>query len=410
MRELAGGTGPVLGVFGRLDPHKGHREILGVLPRLRERLDVRAIFVGADDQAHAGYREQLAGEIEAAGLDDAVSLPGFRSDAVELIAGCDVLVIPSVTSRGGLGSEGFSLRRSRGDGASARRSSPTTHGGLPEVLGECGLLVPPGDRDALAEALLRVLEDGALSEQLAECGRRRAARAVLALSDDRGDGEPLPRGSRGVIAGVVPAAGHAKRLRGLIDGSKELVPVRGRPVIDGLLERLAPADEIRVVVRPAKRDLIEHLRGHVTLVEGEPRTVAESLALGMAGLAADDLVLTGFPDTLFEAEQVFERLLAALGPHDVALGAFRFAEPSRSDVLELDGATVTRVHVRPQQPASNLVWGCFAARRGALESIERDDEPGQFFDRLARAGRVVAVDFEAELVDIGTPQSLAAAS
>ena len=49
MRELAGGTGPVLGVFGRLDPHKGHREILAVLPRLRERLDARAIFVGADE-------------------------------------------------------------------------------------------------------------------------------------------------------------------------------------------------------------------------------------------------------------------------------------------------------------------------------------------------------------------------
>jgi NDP-sugar pyrophosphorylase family protein len=213
-----------------------------------------------------------------------------------------------------------------------------------------------------------------------------------------------------VICGVVPAAGHAERLRGLIGGSKELVPVRGRPVVDALLERLAPADEIRVVVRPAKHDLIEHLRDRVTLVEGEPRTVAESLALSLAGLAADDLVLGGFPDTLFEAEQVFERLLAALGPYDVALGAFRFAEPARSDVLELDGAAVTRVHVRPQQPASDLVWGCFAARRLALEGIEAYAEPGLLFDQLARAGRVVAVDFQAELVDIGTPESLAAAS
>ena len=76
------------------------------------------------------------------------------------------------------------------------------------------------------------------------------------------------------------------------------------------------------------------------------------------------------PGHLFGAEQVFERLLAALGPRDVALGVFRFAEPSRSDVLELDGAAVTRVHVRPQQPASNLVWGCFAARRSALDGIE----------------------------------------
>jgi glycosyltransferase involved in cell wall biosynthesis len=171
-RELAGG-GPVLGVFGRLDPHKGHREILAVLPRLRERLDTRAIFVGADDPAHAGYREQLAAEIERAGLAGVAALPGFRADAVQLIAGCDVLVIPSVTSRGGLGKEGFSLVALEAMGV----GTPVVayaHGGPPEVLGECGLLVPPGNRDALADALLRVLEDGTLREQLAACGRRRA--------------------------------------------------------------------------------------------------------------------------------------------------------------------------------------------------------------------------------------------
>ena len=84
-----------------------------------------------------------------------------------------MLVIPSVTSRGGLGKEGFSLVALEAMGV----GTPVVaydYGGPPEVLGECGLLVPPGDRDALAEALLRVLEDGALREQLAECGRRRA--------------------------------------------------------------------------------------------------------------------------------------------------------------------------------------------------------------------------------------------
>ena len=170
--ELAG-PGPVLGLFGRLDPHKGHREVLAVLPRLRERHDVRAVFVGADDPAHPGYREQLAAEIAAAGLDEAVALPGFRADAVELIAGCDALVIPSVTSRGGLGKEGFSLVALEAMGV----GTPVVaydYGGPPEVLGDCGLLVPPGDRDALHDALLSLLEDGALGERLGECGRRRA--------------------------------------------------------------------------------------------------------------------------------------------------------------------------------------------------------------------------------------------
>lgn len=210
-----------------------------------------------------------------------------------------------------------------------------------------------------------------------------------------------------MIVGVVPAAGRAERLLGLIEGSKELVRARGRPVIDHLLERLEVADEIRVVVRPAKHDLLEHLRGRSSVVEGEPATVAESIALGLEGLAEDDLVLVGFPDTLVDPPDVFERLLAALPRWEVVLGAFTFAEPSRSDVLELDGETVRRVHVRPQEPASSVVWGCFAARRGALEGIERYPEPGLLLDELARAGTVGAVRFAGELVDLGTPETLA---
>jgi glycosyltransferase involved in cell wall biosynthesis len=172
VRELVGGE-RVLGLVGRLDPHKGHRELLAVLPRLRERDDVRAVFVGAEDPAHPGYRERLVAEIEAAGLADAVVLAGFRADGVELIAGCDALVVPSVTSRGGLGKEGFSLVALEALGV----GTPVVaydHGGPPEVLGDCGLLVPPGDRDALADALLRVLEDERLRARLAECGLRRA--------------------------------------------------------------------------------------------------------------------------------------------------------------------------------------------------------------------------------------------
>src|SRR5207244_10698868 len=48
-------------------------------------------------------------------------------------------------------------------------------GALPEVVGDAGLLVPPGDADALAGALGRLLDDDALAASLGAAGHRRAA-------------------------------------------------------------------------------------------------------------------------------------------------------------------------------------------------------------------------------------------
>lgn len=212
------------------------------------------------------------------------------------------------------------------------------------------------------------------------------------------------------IVGVVPAAGRAKRLQPLA-GSKEMLGVGGRPVIDYVVERLraTSADEIRVVTRSEKRDVAEHaeLLG-LTVVRANPETLAQSVLAGIQGLAEDDAVLLGFPDSLWEPVDGFCRLLEGLDADTaVVLGLFRSGEPKRGDVVELGpGRRVARVHVKPADPLSDLIWGMAAGRAGALTGLRDHDQPGNLFDEVARRGRARAVLFPGEFIDIGIKEAL----
>ena len=212
-----------------------------------------------------------------------------------------------------------------------------------------------------------------------------------------------------MIVGVIPAAGHATRL-GALPCSKEVLPVGGRPVLEYVFERMRrAAAEIRVVTRPEKADVAQHARRLGALVlEGGPASVAESVLLGCEELAPDDVVLLGLPDSIWEPEDGFVQLVDALdATTTVALGCFRSAELERSDVVVVDDlGRVRSVQVKPDRPASDLVWGCAAARAHALAGLADVDEPGRLFDRLARRGVVGAVVFPGEFVDIGTPEAL----
>ena len=214
------------------------------------------------------------------------------------------------------------------------------------------------------------------------------------------------------IVGVIPAAGYATRLQPLAC-SKEVINVGGRPVIDYVIHRmqLAGCSDLRVVTRPEKVDVIEHARRRgLAVVLGYPRTSSESFALGLNGLAPDDIVLLGWPDILWPGEETYVTLGEGVrAGHEVVLGLFETADDlSRWDTVAVDGeGRVIGVYPKMTKPASPIVWAPAAARRRALDDLERAEWPGSHFDVLCRKGvAIYGVRFPGKCTDIGTKRDL----
>ena len=166
------------------------------------------------------------------------------------------------------------------------------------------------------------------------------------------------------------------------------------------------------MTRPEKQDVATRVDAvGASVVLGRPQTVAESISLGLLGLADDDIALIGFPDTVWEPEDGFRRLVAVLTNERVeaALGLFRTPELTRSDVVELDDdGRVRAITVKPSEPRSELIWGCAATRVGALLDLARFREVGELFDGLARAGSVRGIVLSDHWMDIGTKNAFSA--
>jgi NDP-sugar pyrophosphorylase family protein len=129
----------------------------------------------------------------------------------------------------------------------------------------------------------------------------------------------------------------------------------------------------------------------------------------MAGLAPDEIVLIGWPDTLWEPEDGYVPLVEAVeAGHEIALGLFETPDLKRSDVLSFDDSgRITGIHIKPARPPSTWIWGCAAARMRALTGLEREEWPGSFFNSLCQNGiNLYAVPLSDAWLDIGTKEAL----
>lgn len=162
-RELKLGAERVCLLIGRLHEEKGHRYLFEAIPQILAQCgSVVFLLAGEGPQ-----RAELEAAIHARGLEQVVRFLGRRSDIPELIALAALVVLPSLAE-----SFGFAALEAMSLGKPVVAAAT---GGLPEVVGQTGLLVPPADGQALAAAVCRLLQDDCLAQTLGEAGRRRAA-------------------------------------------------------------------------------------------------------------------------------------------------------------------------------------------------------------------------------------------
>jgi len=161
--ELPKKDGGILYVGNSDDKNKGARYLVQALALLNHRRDLHLTVV---DRPIARVVPSLAREL---GVEDRVNVTGrlSRDELVRLYNEASVFVSPSLY-------EGFGLPAAEAMACGAPIVA-TTAGAYPEVIedGVSGLLVPPGDARALADAIERVLGDRALQQRLGLEGRRR---------------------------------------------------------------------------------------------------------------------------------------------------------------------------------------------------------------------------------------------
>jgi len=161
---LEGSGGPLVGVVGRLVQDKGGTYFLKAAAQVAAKLpEVRFLFAGRGTE-----EERLRREAESLGLSERVRFLGFREDIPEITAALDVSVLPSVDcdASSAVLKEAMAL---------GKPVVATDIGGAREIVedGRTGLVVPPRDPDALARAIVQILQREDRGRAMGEEGRRR---------------------------------------------------------------------------------------------------------------------------------------------------------------------------------------------------------------------------------------------
>jgi glycosyltransferase involved in cell wall biosynthesis len=154
---------PLIVCAARLEREKDIASLIAAMPEALKVFPAARCLIAGQGAQH----QALAAQIRTAGLEQAVRLLGFRSDALALMQAADVFVLPSLAEPFGLAIlEAMAL---------ARPVIATCAGGPLEIVedGVTGLLIPPANPAALAQAILQLLRKPETSRRMGQRGRAR---------------------------------------------------------------------------------------------------------------------------------------------------------------------------------------------------------------------------------------------
>lgn len=165
-REIGlGDEAPLIGNVGMIRPDKGQLELVKSAPLVLEKCpDARFVIVGQGTGIlKRGINVRNA--IVRAGLADKIIMAGYRWDTPDIYAACDMIVIASLRTE----ASPIVLREAF---ASGRPVIATKVGDIPEIIRhrENGLLIEPGNTQALASAILAFISDPELAAHCAANG------------------------------------------------------------------------------------------------------------------------------------------------------------------------------------------------------------------------------------------------
>jgi L-malate glycosyltransferase len=164
---------PVVAVVANLEQRKGHAYLFGALAALRARgfAPLPWVAVEGTGPQEVALRETVA----ASGLGDDVAFLGREEHVFDLMNAADIVALPSIANEDfpNVVLEAMSL---------SKPVVASIIAGTPEQIvdGETGLLVPPADADALANALATLSADPGLRERLGSAARSRFAERFTA--------------------------------------------------------------------------------------------------------------------------------------------------------------------------------------------------------------------------------------